>query len=167
PAAKEIIPEFMKVRNGQKELELIHPSLDRALRPTNGFGLLEESLMFIAADVAGWNFHEADGLRKMTKDKGKHPEKVEALRASFIADAEKNNNINKEIATRIWDEVIAGFGGYGFNSSHAVLYSMISFKTAYLKAHYPLEFLVANLMSEVESNSPMAKDNILKIKDEI
>lgn len=167
PAAKEIIPEFMKVRNGEKELELIHPSLDRALRPTNGFGLFEESLMFIAADVAGWNFHEADGLRKMTKDKGKHPEKVEALRASFIADAEKNNNINKEIATRIWDEVIAGFGGYGFNSSHAVLYSMISFKTAYLKAHYPLEFLVANLMSEVESNSPMAKDNILKIKDEI
>lgn len=117
PAAKAIINDFMKVRSGEKELELMHPTLERALKPTYGFGLYEECLMFIAADVAGWDLHKADGLRKMTKSKGKYPEKVAKLREEFIEDAQKNKNVEKEDATRIWDEIIAGFGGYGFNRS--------------------------------------------------
>ena len=77
------------------------------------------------------------------------------------------NNINELIATKIWDEVVDKFQGYGFNQSHSVLYSMISYQTAYLKAHYPIEFLMANLMEELKSNAPDAPTNIEKIKKEI
>lgn len=167
PAAKAIIEDFMKVRSGQQELKLIHPSLERALSGTYGFGLYEECLMYIASDVAGWDLHKADGLRKMTKAKGKHPKKVKALRKEFIQDAQAFAKTDEYTATRIWDEIISDFGGYGFNLPHAIFYSILSFYTAYLKAHYPLEFLVANLMFEVKSNSPKAKGNILRIKDEI
>lgn len=167
PAAKDIIPEFMEVRSGKKKLALMHPTLERALKGTYGFGLFEECLMYIAADVAGWDLHKADDLRKMTKGKGKYPEKVKKLRKDFIQDAQDNKGLAKNMAIKIWDELINKFGSYGFNLSHAFLYSIITFYTAYLKAHYPLEFLVANLMFEVKSNSPKAKNNILRIKEEI
>lgn len=167
PAAKDTIPSLLKVRNGDEEMSLLHPSLNRAFESTYGFGLYEESLMFLAADVAGWDLHDADKLRKMTKMKGKDPEKVKQWRQEFINGAVKNKNLPEEIAVRIWDETISQFGGYGFNKSHATLYSMTSFQTAWLKANYPIEFLVANLISEVSSNAKAAKENILKIKNEI
>jgi DNA polymerase-3 subunit alpha len=167
PAAKDTIPGLLKVRNGDDEISLMHPSLTRAFASTYGFGLYEESLMYLAQDVAGWDLHDADKLRKLTKEKGKNPEKVKKWRSEFIEGAVKNKRIPEEIATKIWDETIAQFGGYGFNRSHATLYSMISFHTAYLKANYPIEFLVANLISEVSSNAKASKDNILKIKTEI
>lgn len=167
PSAKTIVNDLIKVRNGETQMELMHPILYRAFAGTYGFGLYEECLMYLAQDVAGWDLHSADRLRKMTKEKGKNPKKVAGWRTEFIEDAQKNKKLSAEIATRIWDEVIAGFGGYGFNMSHSTLYSMISFHTAYLKANFPLEFLVANLMSEVRSNAKAAKDNILRIKDEI
>src|SRR5690606_38511239 len=69
PAAKDIIPDYIKDRNGEKKLDLVHPYLQRALGSTCGFGLFEESLMFIASDVAGWDLYKADDFRKMTKDK--------------------------------------------------------------------------------------------------
>ena len=80
PAAKAIINDFMKVRNGEEQLKLMHPTLKRALESTYGFALYEESLMFMAADVAGWDLHKADDLRRMTKAKGKYPEKVEGVK---------------------------------------------------------------------------------------
>lgn len=167
PAAMGIIPDLLKVRNGEEEMKLLHPKLNRAFAGTYGFGLFEESLMYLALDIAGWDLHDADKLRKLTKEKGKNPEKVKKWREEFISDAINKNNIPEEIATSIWDDVINGFQGYGFNSSHATLYSMISYQTAYLKAHYPLEFLVSNLISEVSSNAKASKENILKIKGEL
>jgi DNA polymerase III alpha subunit len=166
PSAKDIRGEYVAVRNGEKDPNIMHPSLDRAFRPTLGFGLYEECLMFLAQDVAGWNLNKADGLRKLTKDKGKNPEKAKKLRSDFISDA-VNNKIPEDIATKIWDEVVDLFQGYGFNASHSVLYSMTGFFTAYLKAHYPLEFLVANLQSEVNSNAKISDKNISIIKEEI
>lgn len=167
PAAKDIIPGLLKVRNGDEKMSLLHPSLFRGFSNTYGFGLFEESLMYLAQDVAGWDLHDADKLRKLTKEKGKNPEKVKKWRQEFIDGAVKNRRIPEETATKIWDETISQFSGYGFNKSHATLYSMISFHTAYLKANYPIEFLVANLVSEVSSNAKASKDNILKIKTEI
>lgn len=166
PSAKDIRTEFIKTRENKQPVSLLHPSLQRAFGNTLGFGLYEESLMYLAQDVAGWSLHAADRLRKLTKEKGKNPKKAQQWRAEFITDA-VNNNINEEIAKKIWDEVVDKFQGYGFNLSHSILYSMISYKTAYLKAHYPIEFLLANLMSEVNSNSPDAAKNIAKIKQEL
>src|SRR5580692_4239393 len=122
--------------------------------------------MYLAQDVAGWSLHSADRLRKLTKEKGKNPKKAQEWRAEFIQDAIKKK-VPEAIAQRIWDEVVDKFQGYGFNMSHSVLYSMTSYKTAYLKAHYPIEFLLANLMSEIRSNAKVAKANIEKIKQEL
>jgi DNA polymerase-3 subunit alpha len=166
PATADIRDDFAKVRNGEKPMELLHPSLQRAFGFTYGFGLFEESLMFLAQDVAGWTLNEADALRKLTKEKGKNPEKAAKLRKNFI-DKSVENNIDVSIATTVWDDVISKFSGYGFNLSHAVFYSFLGFKTAYLKAHYPLEFLTANLIAEANSNAKNAPDNILKIKQEL
>ncbi len=166
PSAREMRNDFIKTRNGDKEMSLLHPNLARAFNSTYGFGLYEECLMYLAQDIAGWNLHSADRLRKLTKEKGKNPKKAEQWRSEFISDSVKNG-IKEIIAQRIWDEVVSLFQGYGFNVSHAILYSMIGFKTAYLKAHFPVEFLLANLMAEVKSAAPDAKGNIAKIKKEL
>jgi DNA polymerase III subunit alpha len=166
PSARDMRDGFIKTKNGEQEFSLLHPKLGRAFNNTFGFGLYEESLMYLAQDVAGWSLHSADRLRKLTKEKGKNPKKAQQWRTEFINDSVKQL-VNEEIAKRIWDEVVDKFQGYGFNMSHSILYSMTSYKTAYLKAHYPIEFLLANLMSEVKSNAPDAKNNIDKIKKEL
>ena len=117
PSAKTIVNDFIETREGKKSVELMHPFLQRAFGDTYGFGLYEECLLYLAQDVAGWDLHSADRLRKLTKEKGKNPKKVKQWRAEFIEDAEKNKHLDKEIATRIWDEVVNGFQGYGFNLS--------------------------------------------------
>jgi DNA polymerase-3 subunit alpha len=166
PSARDMRNDFVKVRNKEKPMTLLHPKLGRAFNSTYGFGLYEECLMYLAQDIAGWSLHSADRLRKLTKEKGKNPKKAQQWRTEFITDAVKNG-VNEAIAQRIWDEVVDKFQGYGFNVSHAVLYSMTGYKTAYLKAHYPVEFLLANLMAEVRSNTPDARSNIEKIKNEL
>jgi DNA polymerase-3 subunit alpha len=166
PSARDMRNDFIKTRNGEKPLSLLHPNLGRAFNSTYGFGLYEECLMYLAQDIAGWSLHSADRLRKLTKEKGKNPKKAQQWRTEFITDSVKQG-VHEEIAKRIWDEVVDKFQGYGFNVSHAVLYSMTGYKTAYLKAHYPIEFLLANLMAEVNSNAPDSKSNIEKIKKEL
>lgn len=166
PSARDMRNDFIATKDGKKQFSLLHPNLGRAFNNTFGFGLYEESLMYLAQDVAGWSLHSADRLRKLTKEKGKNPKKAQEWRAEFIRDSVKNN-VPETIAQRIWDEVVDKFQGYGFNMSHSILYSMTSYKTAWLKAHFPIEFLMANLMAEVKSNAPDAKGNIEKIKKEI
>ena len=166
PAAKNIREDFFKTKEGKKNVELLHPLLERAFKNTLGFALFDESLLLMTEDIAGWNLHEADSLRKLTKAKGKYPEEAEKVRIRFIEDATKNGLSNK-MAVNIWEKVIDPFQKYSFNKSHAILYSMISYHTAWLKAHFPLEFLVANLMSEVNSNAQNSKDKIAHLKEEI
>lgn len=119
PSAKDIREEFFKVKNGDKQINLIDEILKRSFGETYGFGVYEECLMFLAQDVAGWDLHKADDLRKMTKDKGKNPEKTKKLKEDFIESAVKNN-VNHNIAKKIWQEIIENFGGYGFNHSLSV-----------------------------------------------
>lgn len=166
PSARDMRADFIEVREGLKPVSLIHPSLQRAFGGTYGFGLFEECLMFLAQDVAGWDLHEADRLRKLTKEKGKNPKKAAKWKKEFV-EGSVSKGIAETVALQIWDEVVDKFQGYGFNASHSILYSLISYHTAYLKAHFPLEFLTANLMSEVSSNALDSDDNIARIKNEI
>lgn len=119
PSARDMRNDFIATKDGKKEFALLHPNLGRAFNNTYGFGLYEESLMYLAQDIAGWSLHSADRLRKLTKEKGKNPKKVQQWRSEFISDA-VNNNVNEEIAKRIWDEVVEKFQGYGFNQSLSV-----------------------------------------------
>lgn len=166
PASREIREDFIKTREGRMKVKLLHPSLQNALKDTFGFPLYDESLLLIARDVAGWDLAEADKLRKLTKEKGKNPEKVEQWRQEFIEGAVKNG-IKKEDAIIIWADIVIPYSKYSFNKSHAVAYSMLSFHTAYLKAHFPVEFLLAHLMSEIRSGAQNAQENIDKIKQEL
>ena len=166
PGASDIRDDFIATRNGKKSYKLLHPALENAFGKTLGYGLFDESILQIAKDVAGWSLHSADRIRKMIKSKGKYPEVDKKLRKEFIEGA-INNGFDRKISERIWDEEIKKFSSYTFNKSHAVLYSMISFITAYLKAHYPVEFLQANLIHEVNSNTQDAKSNIEKVKKEL
>jgi DNA polymerase III subunit alpha len=167
PNARDIRKPFIDFRNTGKKVDLLHPSLKRAFESTYGFAVYEECLMYLAQDVAGWNMHEADRLRKLTKEKGKNPKRVADWREDFINGSVNNKGLDRALATRIWDEIVDKFQGYAFNKSHAVFYGFLGYQTAYLKAHFPLEFLTANLMHEVNSNAKIAKDNISKIKKEI
>lgn len=167
PAAANIRTEFIETREGKKQVSLIHPLVERAFNKTYGYGLYDESILQLGKDVAGWDLNSADRIRKMIKEKGKNPEKDKKLRDEFIRDAQINNGLSEEMATKIWEVEIKKFQGYTFCRAHATAYSLISYHTAYLKAHFPIEFLLINLMAEVKSNSPIAKDNIDKIKQEI
>jgi DNA polymerase III alpha subunit/transcriptional regulator with XRE-family HTH domain len=165
PSSKEIRQAFVLAKEGKKSINLIHPKLERSLGKTLGFSLYEESLMFLALDVAGWTLNEADILRKMTKEKSKDPEKAKKIARKFI-DGAIHNGIKEETAEAIW-HMVEGYSKYGFNKSHSILYSMTSYHTAYLKAHYPVEFLLANLLSELCSTALNSEQNIAKLKDEI
>ena len=166
PGSKDIREEFIETKNGIKNISLFHPLLANALNGTYGYALYDESLLVLANDVAGWDLAEADKLRKLTKEKGKNPKKVKQWKAEFIEGA-KNNNVPEESANRIWEKVIEPLGKYSFNKSHAVEYSFLSFYTAYLKAHYPTEFLISVLMSELGANKVDSKVNIIKLKNEL
>ncbi len=317
PVSKNIREDFVKARENNKTAKLLHKSLENSLKGTYGFPVFDESLLVLAKDVAGWELDEADKLRKLTKEKGKNPQKAEKWRVEFIEGATKNG-IDKDIAIKIWHDIVEPFGTYGFNksihylqdidvynegghfldtkpiknikkgdfvksrdeqsnktiftkiiekhdhgvlplyevelvtgekikctinhkfrveesgemlplwkivmeqysivvngvkpstssievknigniksityigeaqtydlevahkdhqfylsngvltsNSHAVLYSMLSYHTAFLKAHHPIEFLLANLMSEIKSNAKVADSNIEKIKQEL
>lgn len=166
PSSREIRDDFIKAKKTGKKNKLLHPSLENALKATYGYSIYDESLLLLAKDVAGWDLADSDKLRKLTKEKGKSPQKVKKWEQEFI-EGSKNNGIDEVIASKIWEEVIVPFGRYSFNKSHAVLYSMISYHTAYLKAHYPVEFLLANLKAKVNSGSKKSKSDIEKIKQEI
>lgn len=114
PSAKDIRDKFIKTKEGKLPVNILHSSLQRAFGKTLGFGLYEECLMYLGQDVAGWSLNSTDRLRKMTKDKGKNPEKVKKLKEEFIKDS-INNGILEKDATTIWTDVIELFQGYGFN----------------------------------------------------
>jgi DNA polymerase-3 subunit alpha len=163
---KEFKQQFIEAKCSGEQVELLHPSLKRSLAGTYGIPVFDECMLTLGADVAGWDLNESDRLRKFIKDKGKHPEKDEKLKKDFIASTIENG-ITPRMANRLWEELFVNFSAYLFNKSHAITYSFISYHTAYLKAHFPLEFLTANLRSEVHSNTKKAAGNIIKFKTEI
>ena len=137
---------------GDEPITYRHPNLKNALEKTYGVSLYEEGMMTIAADCAGWDLNQADALRKITKLKGKNPGLVLRTETNFIKDCMKHSAMSYKKASQVWKEEIEPFGEYGFNKSHSVSYSHISYYTAWLRCHYPTEFMCALLNSE-KSNS--------------
>lgn len=149
--------EYIERRFRRSAVELLHPKMAASTADTFGLLVFEEQLMFLAKDIAGWDFYKSDALRKITKLKDKGIELQIKTGKEFIDDAIKNG-IDKESANAIWDRVVI-FGKYSFNCSHAVAYSYISYQTAWLKYHYPVEFMCAVLNAE-DPNS----DKLLEYK---
>ncbi|MDO8524355.1 MAG: DNA polymerase III subunit alpha [bacterium] len=144
PGPIQFIPDYIDRKMGKKPIEYMHPKLEPILRTTYGICVYQEQLMQIARDVAGFTLPEADTLRKAIGKK--IPELLRAQKDKFVDGVVKNGS-SKVIGERLWEWVLP-FAQYGFNKSHSVAYAIIAFHTAYLKAHYPVEFMAAVLTSE-------------------
>jgi DNA-directed DNA polymerase III PolC len=107
--------EFISRRFGKKPVSYLHPSLEKSLKDTYGFGVFEEQLLLLAQDVAGWDLNKADGLRKLTKLKGKDPELAKKLEIEFINGCMEKQNMSYENACDIWEKIVLPFAKYGFN----------------------------------------------------
>ncbi len=144
PGPMQFLPDFIERRHGRQKTEYLHPKLKPILEETNGICIYQEQLMRIAREIAGFTLSEADILRKAV---GKKIEKLlHGQKKKFIEGTVKNG-IKKEIGEKIWQWILP-FARYGFNKSHSTAYAMIAYQTAYLKAHYPVEFMASLMTSE-------------------
>lgn len=144
PGPMQFIPTYIARKHGQEKTTYLHPKLESVLKNTYGLAIYQEQIMQISQVIAGFSLGEADTLRKAIGKK--IMDLLMAQREKFIAGALKNN-VSQSIAEEIW-EWIMPFASYGFNKSHAACYATIAYQTAYLKAHYPAEYMAAVLNSE-------------------
>ncbi|MGM0547663.1 MAG: DNA polymerase III subunit alpha [Bacillota bacterium] len=155
PLGSNIVDDFIAIRHGKKEAEYLHPKLKPILEETFGMILYQEQVMEIASSLAGYSMGEADLLRRgMGKKKLKL---VAAEREKFVKGAVARG-IQENIAQKIFDQM-EYFAGYGFNKSHSTAYAFLAYQTAYLKYHYPAEFMAA-LFSSVMGNQDKIADYI-------
>jgi len=159
PLNSGMVDEYVNRRHQRSKIKYDHPAVEPILKETYGIPLYQEQVMQMAQALAGFSASEADNLRKaMSK---KIPEVMEEMRSQFIAGCQKNK-IEKNIASKIFDQ-IAAFSEYGFNKSHAAAYGIIAYRTAYLKANYPMEYMVALLNSEIGRSSLKSDEETSKL----
>ncbi|MER0203655.1 MAG: DNA polymerase III subunit alpha [Nitrosomonas sp.] len=146
PGPMDLIPEFIDRKHGRKTIEYLDPRLEPILGPTYGIMIYQEQVMQIAQVIGGYSLGSADLLRRaMGKKK---VEEMAQQRDIFVSGA-INNNLSEDKATELFG-LMEKFAGYGFNKSHAAAYALIAFQTAYLKAHYPAEFMAACLSADMD-----------------
>ncbi len=152
------IPEFLDRRAGIKPVVYIHPIMEESLKSTFGIIVYQEQVMRLAQDIGGYTLAQADLLRRAMGKKD--PVMMEKqIKPELIAKMAERG-VDSKIANEI-TELIVKFADYGFNKSHAVVYSYIAYQTAYLKAHYPAEFLAATMSAELNNQA-----KIVELKDE-
>jgi DNA polymerase-3 subunit alpha len=144
PGPMQFLQDYIDGKFKRKKIEYLHPKLKPILEKTYGVMIYQEQLMEVARSLAGFTLGEADVLRKAVGKKIR--ELLEAQREKLIEGMIKNG-IGKEIAQKIWEWILP-FASYGFNKSHSVSYAKIAFYTAFLKTHFPLEFMASLLTSE-------------------
>jgi DNA polymerase III subunit alpha len=145
PGPMDWIPDYIDGKHGRKKPKYLHPSLEPILSKTYGVAIYQEQVMQIARDLAGFTMGQADVLRKaMGKKKA---DLLAEQKEKFVKGCE-GKGINQELAERVFN-FIEPFAGYGFNRSHAACYALIGFQTAYLKAHYPVQFMAALLTQDM------------------
>ncbi|MDD5145035.1 MAG: DNA polymerase III subunit alpha, partial [Candidatus Pacebacteria bacterium] len=144
PGPMQLIPDYIARKNKKEEVTYLHPKLKPILENTQGIAVYQEQIMKIAQQMAGFTLGEADILRKAIGKKIK--KLLMDQKEKFISGMVKNN-IDQNIAQQIW-YWIEPFASYSFNRSHAAAYATIAYQTAYLKAHYPPEFMSSLLTSE-------------------
>jgi len=153
PGPMANIPEFIDRKQGRKSIKYLHPSLEKILKETYGIIVYQEQVMQISSKIGGFSLAEADNLRRAMGKKKKSL--MASFKVQFVEGAIKQN-INKKVAIEIF-ELLEKFAEYGFNKSHAAAYTIISYQTAWLKYHYPIEFLTANITSDINDTSRVNK----------
>jgi DNA polymerase-3 subunit alpha len=153
PLDSGMVEDFVECKHGRKAVAYPLPELEPILRETYGVILYQEQVMQIAGVLARYSMAQADGLRKAMGKK--IAAKMAEHRELFMAGA-RENGVPEDKAANIFD-LMEKFGGYGFNKSHSAAYALIAYQTAYLKAHFPVEFLAALLTSEMHAIDGVVK----------
>jgi DNA polymerase III subunit alpha len=153
PGPMENIPTYCEVKNGLRDLESIHPTIDHILKETQGIIVYQEQVMEIAQVMAGYTLGGADLLRRAMGKK--IAEEMAKERPKFIEGAAKTHSIGKDKAGEVFD-LLEKFANYGFNKSHAAAYAVVSYQTAWLKANHPVEFMAAVMNCDIHLTDKLA-----------
>lgn len=153
PGPMDMIPSFVNRKHGREPIEIDHPLMKEILSETYGVMVYQEQVMQIASALAGYSLGEGDVLRRAMGKKDK--EEMAKQREKFIQGAAKKA-IAEELSGKIFDK-IEKFASYGFNKSHAAAYAYLSYATAYLKAHYPKEWMAALMTCDRDDTTKVAK----------
>src|SRR5881296_2368942 len=153
PGPMELIPEYVRAKKGVTPIKYLHPLLEEICADTYGVMIYQEQVMAAASKLAGYSLAQADLLRRAMGKKDK--EKMAKERRNFIEGCARTNKIPEKKANAIFD-LLEKFAGYGFNKSHSAAYGVISYQTAYLKAHYPVEFMAGLLSNEVNNTEKIS-----------
>jgi DNA polymerase-3 subunit alpha len=154
PGPMDWIPDYIDGKHGKRKPNYLHPKLQPILGKTHGVAVYQEQVMQIARDLAGFSMGEADVLRKAM---GKKKAELLAEQKEKFVKGCVQNNIDAPLAEKIF-AFIEPFAGYGFNRSHAACYALIGYQTAYLKAHYPVQFMAALLTNDMGSPDKTIKN---------
>lgn len=168
PGPMDFIPQYIQGKNNRESIVYDCPQLEPILAPTYGCIVYQEQVMQIVRGLAGYSFGRSDLVRRaMAKKKAKV---MEAERQNFVYGNEEEgvkgciaNGISEEVAHKIYNEMI-DFAKYAFNKSHAAAYAVVAYQTAYLKCHYPVEFMAA-LMTSVKDNTAKVISYTMNCKD--
>jgi DNA polymerase-3 subunit alpha len=153
PMESGMIDDYVARKHGRKKVEYLLPQLEPILKETYGVIVYQEQVMKIANDLANYSMAEADDLRKAM---GKKIQAIMAEHRERFVNGAAKNEISADEAAPIFS-LMEKFGGYGFNKSHSAAYALIAYQTAYLKAHFPVEFMAALLTSEMHSSDGVVK----------
>ncbi len=153
PGPMENIPTYCEVKNGQRDLESLHPTIDHILAETQGIIVYQEQVMQIAQVMGGYSLGGADLLRRAMGKK--IAEEMAKERPKFIEGAAKTHGVSAAKAGEVFD-LLEKFANYGFNKSHAAAYAVVSYQTAYLKANYPVEFMAAVMNCDIHLTDKLA-----------
>jgi DNA polymerase-3 subunit alpha len=153
PLDSGMVDDFVDRKHGLKKVEYPFPQLEDILNDTYGVIVYQEQVMRIASVLANYSMSEADDLRKAM---GKKIAELLAKHRKRFMDGAQENKLNAEKAKHIFD-LMEKFGGYGFNKSHSAAYALIAYQTAWLKAHYPVEFMASLLSSEMGNTDAVLK----------
>ncbi|MDZ8117999.1 DNA polymerase III subunit alpha [Pontiella agarivorans] len=154
PGPMQFIPTYIKRKHGQETVEYDHPILEPILEETNGIIVYQEQIQQAAQKLAGFSLGQGDILRRaMGKKK---PEVMAEQRGKFVEGCKETNGIDEKLANKIFDN-ITEFAKYGFNKSHSTAYGFVTYQTAWLKAHYPAEFMAALLSGEMGNSDKLTQ----------
>ncbi len=141
PGPMDYIPQFIRRKNGQEEIKYDIPCMEKYLKDTYGITVYQEQVMLLSRQLANFTRGESDALRKAMGKKKK--DIVDKMKPKFI-EGGKANGHDPKVLEKIWADW-EKFASYAFNKSHATCYSWVAYQTAYLKAHYPAEFMAGNM----------------------
>jgi DNA polymerase III subunit alpha len=146
PGPMDNIPDFIERKQGRQEITYLHPSMEPILRRTYGVIVYQEQVMQLVQQLAGFTLAQADLMRRAMGKKDS--DLMREQREIFVKGARDHSGMDESLASEVFD-LIQKFAQYGFNKSHSAAYAYLAFQTAWLKTHYPSEFLAANMTAEL------------------